>query len=96
MIEPVERDRSADAWHRPVVKEQPGLHSDRVCTDEDAPDDDGRTSLPRSGRLVAADEGVRSDDDADLFASDVGIDGGAASAEVAAVHITDEPDDRLR
>ena len=57
VIEPVERDRSADAWHRPVVKEQPGLHSDRVRTDEDAPDDDGRTSLPRSGRLVAARRG---------------------------------------
>ncbi len=40
----------------------------------------------RSGRLVEPDEGVREDDDAQLVATDVGIDGGAASAEEAAVH----------
>ncbi|SCE19875.1 hypothetical protein GA0115253_103494, partial [Streptomyces sp. Termitarium-T10T-6] len=28
----------------------------------------------------------------DVFAEDVGIDGGAASAEEAAVHVTDEAD----
>lgn len=43
----------------------------------------------RSGRLVAADEGVREDDEAQLVATDVGIDGGAASAEEAAVHDQD-------
>lgn len=40
----------------------------------------------RSGRLVEPDEGVRTDDDPQLIATDVGIDGGAASAEEAAVH----------
>lgn len=40
----------------------------------------------RSGRLVEPDEGVREDADAQLVATDVGIDGGAASAEEAAVH----------
>ena len=46
---------------------------------------------PRAGRLVADDEGshpVRQDD---LVAHDVGIDAGAAGAEEAAVHITDNP-----
>ena len=41
----------------------------------------------RSGRLVAPDEGVREDIDPEAVADDVGIDGGAASAEEAAVHI---------
>ncbi len=45
----------------------------------------------RSGRLVAEDEGAHPDTEADLVAHDVGIDGGAAGAEEAAVHIQDEP-----
>ncbi len=49
----------------------------------------GRT---RAGRLVAEDQGYGEDEDAELSARDVGIDGGAASAEEAAVHIIDEDD----
>lgn len=49
----------------------------------------------RSGRLVASDEGARSDDDSELYAEDVGIDGAAAGAEEAAVHIVDEDDFEL-
>jgi len=41
----------------------------------------------RAGRLVAPDRGFGEDVDADLLATDVGIDGGAASAEEAAVHV---------
>ncbi|MDR6172977.1 hypothetical protein QE364_001678 [Nocardioides zeae] len=44
----------------------------------------------RSGRLVAPDEGVRTDTEKDLVAEDVGIDGAAAGAEEAAVHVVDE------
>ena len=44
----------------------------------------------RAGRLVAPDQGFGADVDAELFADDVGIDGGAASAEEAAVHIIDD------
>ena len=40
----------------------------------------------RSGRLVADDTGGVVDGDAELFASDVGVDGAGASAEEAAVH----------
>ncbi|MEV1048277.1 DUF5709 domain-containing protein [Streptomyces sp. NPDC049916] len=45
---------------------------------------------PRAGRLTEAEDptGKRTD----AFAEDVGIDGGAASAEEAAVHIVDEDD----
>ena len=44
----------------------------------------------RSGRLMAPDEGSHSGGNADLAARDVGIDGGAASAEEAAMHVIDE------
>jgi hypothetical protein len=44
----------------------------------------------RAGRLVAPDQGFGEDVDADLVADDVGIDGGAASAEEAAVHVIDD------
>lgn len=42
----------------------------------------------RSGRLVEPGEGAREDTEKDAVARDVGIDGGAASAEEAAVHVT--------
>ncbi|MFI1965018.1 DUF5709 domain-containing protein [Streptomyces pathocidini] len=44
----------------------------------------------RAGRLVAPDEGAHADEEKDLVASDIGIDGAAASAEEAAVHVVAE------
>ncbi|MFD5269624.1 DUF5709 domain-containing protein [Streptomyces sp. NPDC058335] len=44
----------------------------------------------RAGRLVAPDEGVRPDATKEEVAEDVGIDGGAAGAEEAAVHVVDD------
>lgn len=44
----------------------------------------------RSGRLVAPDQGVGEDSEKDLIADDVGVDGAAASAEEAAVHVVDD------
>ncbi|MFJ9244039.1 DUF5709 domain-containing protein [Streptomyces sp. NPDC101776] len=49
----------------------------------------------RSGRLVAPDEGAHEDEESALIATDVGIDGAAASAEEAAMHIVDEDEDSL-
>ncbi|MCW5249714.1 MULTISPECIES: DUF5709 domain-containing protein [unclassified Streptomyces] len=46
----------------------------------------------RAGRLVAPDEGVRADTTKESVAEDVGIDGGAAGAEEAAVHVVEEDD----
>jgi len=43
----------------------------------------------RAGRLVAPDMGFGEDNESELVAVDVGISGGAASAEEAAVHIID-------
>src|SRR6266851_5536553 len=61
--------------------------------DEPLPDDDQE---PRSGRLVAADEGAHPDVEPDLVARDVGIDGGAATAEEAAVHVVEDDDTDIR
>lgn len=51
---------------------------------------DDQVGGERSGRLVAPDEGAHADRETDLVAEDVGIDGGAASAEEAAVHVVEE------
>ena len=48
------------------------------------------------GPLVAEDEGAHPDGEADLVAGDVGIDGGAASAEEAAVHVVEDDDTDIR
>jgi hypothetical protein len=63
--------------------------SDEAERESEFPQDDevGRT---RAGRLVPPEQGFGEDQEADLVADDVGIDGGAASAEEAAVHIIDD------
>ena len=47
----------------------------------------------RAGRLVAPDRGFGEDTEAELVAEDVGISGGAASAEEAAMHIIEDTED---
>ena len=59
--------------------------------DTDVPADDFAEQQPRAGRLVEPDEGLESDTEKDMIAYDAGISGAGASAEEAAVHITDEP-----
>lgn len=54
--------------------------------------DDGEVGAVRSGRLVDPGGGSGEDVVSELYGEDVGIDGAAASAEEAAVHlIEDEP-----
>jgi hypothetical protein len=67
----------------------PAMQLDGDDSEGDFPDDD-EVGDRRAGRLVAPDEGVNADDESDMLASDVGIDGSAASAEEAAVHVIDE------
>jgi Family of unknown function (DUF5709) len=73
-----------------------------VVDDADAADEDVDGLLlddgpdPRAGRLVAEDEGAHPDDEEDLVARDVGIDGGAATAEEAAMHVVEEDDYDIR
>jgi len=61
--------------------------------EQETEDVGGEVGDARAGRLVAEDEGRGPDEVAELTATDVGIDGAAASAEEAAVH--EIPDDRL-
>ena len=57
--------------------------------------DDGEVGDERAGRLVDPNGGIGPDLERDLVGNDVGIDGGAASAEEAAVHIvSDNPSPR--
>ena len=56
--------------------------------------DDGEVGDQRAGRLVDPDQGLGEDTEGDLVGDDVGIDGAAASAEEAAVHVVPEPGDR--
>ena len=74
-----------------------GLDGDRVGGDDpdaiDAEDDwlgDHEVGDARAGRLVADDEGAHDDDEKQAWASDVGVDGAGASAEVAAMQSVDE------
>lgn len=48
----------------------------------------------RSGRLVDPNEGIGADVDSELVGEEVGIDGGAASAEEAAVHVIEDEEGR--
>ena len=63
-------------------------------SDDDTEDlDDGEVGEVRAGRLVDPDQGGGEDTEKDLVGDDVGIDGGAASAEEAAVHVVPEDQD---
>jgi hypothetical protein len=66
----------------------PLVVEDNPTADDLEADVDGQ----RAGRLVASDEGVRTDTEKDLVATDVGIDGAAAGAEEAAVHVVEDPE----
>ena len=52
--------------------------------------DDGEVGDRRAGRLVDPDQGFGEDTEKDLVGDDVGIDGAAASAEEAAMHIVED------
>jgi hypothetical protein len=91
-----------------LAEEEPDAALD---LDDDLPEDDEDTDEadeyldglllddgpdPRAGRLVAEDEGAHPDEEADLVARDAGIDGGAASAEEAAMHVVEDDDTDIR
>jgi hypothetical protein len=94
-----EEEREGESLDQLLAEEEPEpdpyAEADREELDDDA---DRRADdlfgdagpEPRAGRLVAEDEGTHQDAEPDLVARDVGIDGGAASAEEAAVHVDDE------
>ena len=96
-IVPPDRWSAGEGFGTTLAEERAGESLDQLLAEEEPePDpygdlDDGLEAEPRSGRLVADNEGAHPDAEPDLIAHDVGIDAGAASAEEAAVHTTDEP-----
>lgn len=102
-IAPPDRWSAGEGFGTTLAEERQGESLDQLLAEEEpetdpyAEDDLASDAVPgdeqdaRSGRLVAEDEGAHPDTEPGLFARDVGIDGGAAGAEEAAVHIQDEP-----
>jgi hypothetical protein len=75
-----------------IPEPDPYAEEDRGPDDiVDGDADDGEVGGERAGRLVDPDEGAHEDTESSLVGTDVGIDGAAASAEEAAMHIV--PDD---
>lgn len=73
--------RLAQEVPEPDPYEQAALEAEHV---------EGEVGNERTGRLVAEDQGLGEDTEKDLVADDIGINGGAASAEEAAMHTIDE------
>src|SRR5450755_553919 len=88
-IVPPDRWSAGEGFGTTLSEERTGESLDQLLAEEELNQggplaDDDRE--PRAGRLVAEDEGAYPDVQRDLVARDVGIDGGAATAEEAAVH----------
>lgn len=76
-----------------LAEEEPDVPQDPDDADDaDASGTDGEDEIgdDRAGRLIAQDEGSGDDEDAELWATDAGIDGAGASAEEAAMHVIDD------
>ncbi|MGF2945733.1 DUF5709 domain-containing protein [Mycobacterium sp. Lab-001] len=66
--------------------------SDDAERDAEFPQRRADVGRARAGRLIAPDQGFGEDTESEMVAEDVGISGGAASAEEAAMHIIEETD----
>ncbi|MEU1686571.1 DUF5709 domain-containing protein [Micromonospora sp. NPDC005707] len=85
-------ERAGDSLAHLLAQEEPDIDPyAEVADDEDELTRRGYERETRTGRLVADDEGLGEDEQADSVAWDAGIDGGAASAEEAAMHLVDDP-----
>jgi hypothetical protein len=83
-----EEQRAGETLDERLAEEEPDV-------DPYADVNDYGEADPRAGRLVAPDEGLGEDDEKDEVAEDVGIDGGGASAEEAAVHVIESDEGPL-
>ncbi len=81
-------EASGESFDQRLAQEEPEPDDSSSERDEQwEEDDDSEVGDRRAGRLVAPDQGLGEDVDKDLIGTDVGIDGAAASAEEAAMHI---------
>ncbi len=85
---PPDRPYGAEHTGTTADEQREGESLDQRLAEEE-PDDAPAGDPDRSGRLVADGPDTGDGRQQDLFAGDVGIDGGAASAEEAAVHRED-------
>ena len=81
-----------DSLDRYLAREVPDVATDDGDGIGDTSDTDGEpwddeVGTMRAGRLVAGDRVAGQDVDDELWARDIGIDGAAASAEEAAMHV---------
>jgi hypothetical protein len=102
-IEPPDRWSAGERFGTTLSEERQGESLDQLLAEEEPESDpyaeEDRPQEaplapdyeePRAGRLIAEDEGAHTVAEPDLVASDVGIDGGGAGAEEAAVHVQDD------
>jgi hypothetical protein len=99
---PPEKWSVAEGYGNTPLEEELGETLDqRIAQEEPEPDPyeaaanasedvGGEVGDVRAGRLVDENHGIGPDTEKDLIAEDVGIDGAAASAEEAAVHVIDD------
>lgn len=92
-----EEQREGESLDRRLAQETPDVAPERGDGIGDASDAEGEPVDPeagdaRAGRLVAADQGMERAARDPVTAEDVGVDGAAAGAEEAAVHVTDDPE----
>jgi hypothetical protein len=99
---PPEKWSVAEGYGNTPLEEELGETLDqRIAQEEPEPDPyeqaatatedvGGEVGDVRAGRLVDTDRGIGPDEEKDLVGEDVGIDGAAASAEEAAVHVVDD------
>ncbi|WP_019546469.1 DUF5709 domain-containing protein [Streptomyces sulphureus] len=95
----VEEQREGETHDELLAEEQPEPGSEAAPTgevDDPEPVDDRWEGGPgpRSGRLLAGDEGTHPVDDPEQLAWDEGVDAGAAGAEEAAVHVLKDEDEK--
>ena len=83
-------EATGESLDQRVAQEDPEPDPYDATGDDDEDLADGEVGDQRAGRLVDLDEGLGEDTEKDLVADDVGIDGAAASAEEAAVHIVED------
>ncbi|WP_405621269.1 DUF5709 domain-containing protein [Streptomyces sp. NBC_01511] len=91
-----EEQREGESLDRRLVQETPEVRPERGDDVGDVPDGEGEPIDPevgdaRAGRLEPVDD-IAPRRHSDVSARDVGIDGGAASAEEAAVHVASDED----
>src|SRR5690349_15606055 len=86
--------RQGESLDQLLAEEEPDIDP-YADPDPDGDEDDiarrGTEADPRAGRLYSEDEGLGPDEERDAVGYDAGIDYGGASAEEAAIHVTDDP-----